>query len=137
MGLDKVQSPSTSLHEACALVAASLLRAQHQLLLMAGRAFAAVFLDEGIEVVAAVVVGDLVARVDGPDRADQNLVLLDIGFGVRLAGMVDVAGDVPAARAVDGPTVVDLEQILGIELVRDPVGQLLAGIVDDEASSTN
>jgi len=104
---------------------------------MAGRALAAVLLDEGVEIVAAVVVGDLVARVDGPDRADQNLVLLDIGFGVRLAGMVDVAGDVPAARAVGGSTVVDLGQVLGIELVRDPVGQLLAGIVDDEASSTN
>src|SRR5262245_7612489 len=101
---------------------------------MAGCAPAAVLLDEGVEVVATVVVGDLVARVDGLDRADQNLVLLDIRFGVRPAGMVDVAGDVLAARAIDGPAVVDLEQVLGVELVGDPVVQLLARIADDETS---
>src|SRR5262245_46797062 len=117
-----------------AFVATLPLRAQHQLLLMAGRTLAAVLLDERIEIVAAVVVGDLVPRVDGLDRADQNLVFLDIRLGVRPAGMVDVAGDVLAARAVDGPAVVDLEQILGVELVRDPVVQLLARVADDEAS---
>src|SRR5262245_41449391 len=101
---------------------------------MAGRAPAAVVLDESVEVVAAVVVGDLITRVDGPDRADQDLVLFDIRFSVRPAGMVDVAGDILAARAVDGPAIVDLEQIFGIELVGDPVVQLLAAIADDEAS---
>src|SRR5262245_62283621 len=102
---------------------------------MAGHTLAAALLDEGVEVVAAVVVGDLVTGVDGLDRADQNLVLLDIRFGVRPAGMVDVAGDVLAARAVDGPAVVDLEQVLGVELVRDPVVQLLPGMLGEEAFS--
>ena len=100
---------------------------------MAGRTLAAVLLDEGIEIVAAVIVGDLVARMDGLDRADQNLALLHIGFGVRPAGMVDVARDVLAARSVDGPTGVDLEQILGVKLVRDSVGQHPAGVPDNEA----
>src|SRR5882672_7794240 len=101
---------------------------------MAGRTPAAVILDERIEIVAAVIVGDLVARIDGLDRADQDLALLHIGFGVWPAGMVDVARDVLAARSVDSPTGVDLEQILGVKLVRDLVGQHAADVPDDEAS---
>src|SRR3954447_10030958 len=97
---------------AFALLAALVLRAQHRLLLMAGGAPAAVVLDEGIEIVAAIIVGDLVARMDRLDRADQDLALLHVGFGIRPAGMVDVARDVLAARSVDRPTGVDLEQIL-------------------------
>src|SRR6266478_1731559 len=79
-------------------------RAHDQFLLMAGRTPAAVLLDERIEIIAAVVVGDLVARIDRLDRTDQDLALLHIGFGVRPAGMVDVARDVLAARSVDCPT---------------------------------
>src|SRR5215470_8480922 len=48
-----------------------LLRAHHEFLLMAGRAFAAALLDEGIEIVAAVIVSDFVARIDRLDRGDQ------------------------------------------------------------------
>src|SRR5215468_10807733 len=116
------------------LVAAPLLRAQHQLLLMAGGAPAAAILDEGIEIVAAIIVGDLVARMDRLDRGNQDLAFLDISLGVRPAGVVDVARDVLAARSIDGPTGVDLEQILGVKLVRDLVGQHAAGIADYEAS---
>ena len=101
---------------------------------MAGGAPAAVVLDEGIEIVAAIIVGDLVARMDRLDRADQDLALLNIGFGVRPAGMVDVARDVLAARSVDRPTGVDLEQILGVKLIRDLVGQHAADVSDNEAS---
>src|SRR2546428_8744118 len=117
-----------------ALPVSLVLRAHDQLLLMAGGAPAAVILDESVEIVAAVIVGDLVARMDRLDRADQDLALLHIGLGVRPAGMVDVACDVLAARSVDGPTGVDLEQILGVKLVRDLVGQHAAGVPDNEAS---
>src|SRR5262249_21207020 len=88
----------------------------------------------GIEIVAAVIVGDLVARMDGLDRADQNLALLHIGFGVRPAGMVDIARDVLAARSVDGPTGVDLEKVLGVEPVGRSGGPHAAGVPDNEAS---
>src|SRR5215510_6312302 len=101
---------------------------------MAGRTLAAVLLDEGIEIVAAVIVGDLVARIDRLDGGDQDLALLDIGLGVRPAGVVNVARDVLAARSIDGPTSVDLEQILGVKLIRDLVGQHAAGVADNEAS---
>ena len=101
---------------------------------MTVRAPANLVLNIGIEIVAAVIVGDLVARIDRLDRGDQDLALLHIGFGVRPAGVVDVARDVLAARSVDGPTGVDLEQILGVKLVRDPVGQHAADVPDNEAS---
>src|SRR5690242_20530318 len=85
-------------------LASLVLRAHHKFLLMAGRTLAAMLLDEGIEIVAAVIVGDLVARIDCPDRGDQDLALLYIGLGVRPAGVIDVARDVLAARSIDGPT---------------------------------
>src|SRR5256885_15596686 len=101
---------------------------------MAGGALATVLLDERVEIVTAVIVGDLVAWMDGLDRGDQDLSLPHIGFGIRPTGMVDVARNVLAARSIDGPTGVDLEQILGVKLVRDLVGQHAAGVPDNEGS---
>src|SRR4051794_28455566 len=66
-------------------------------------ALAPLRLDEAVEVVLAVVVGDLVARRDVLQRRDENLTLHDVGFGIRPARMVDVARDVAACSAVDGP----------------------------------
>src|SRR5262245_1029997 len=81
----------------------------------ARQALAADRLDEGVDVIATIVVRDLVSRLDVPDRADLDHVLHDIDFGVRPAGMVDVARPVAAAGAVDGPALVDLEQVTGIK----------------------
>src|SRR6478672_12258241 len=59
------------------------------------RAFAADRLQIGLEVVGAVIVVDLLAWLDFLDRADKNLALAgtDVGLRVRLAGVIDVAGD--------------------------------------------
>src|SRR5262249_31602476 len=71
---------------------------------------------------------DLLARLDVLDGADEHLALarLDVGFGVRPAGVVDVAGKILADRAVDGPAVGQFEQIF----VFDRVLFLLLGIED-------
>src|SRR5690606_23621809 len=59
------------------------------------------------------------ARRDVLDGADGDgaLALIDVGFRVRPAGVIDVAGGVAAVRTVDGPAAVDLEQILVLDRV--------------------
>src|SRR4029077_9759383 len=76
-------------------------------LLFAGRAFAADRLQIGFEVIGAVVVIDLFARLDVLDGADEHLAFAwaNVGFRVRLAGVIDIAGDVRAHRTVDGPAI--------------------------------
>src|SRR5262245_33803725 len=95
-------------------------------------ALAALRLDEAVEMLLAVVVGDLVAGRDVLDRRDQDLALLDVGLGIGPAGMVDVARDVAPDRAVGGPALVDLEQVTVVELVGDRVGDARAPVLDDE-----
>src|SRR6516162_8609586 len=89
-------------------------------------------LDEGVEIIAAVVIGDLVPGLDILDRTDLDHVLHEIGFGIRSARMVDVARAVPAVGAVDGPAGVDLEQVAGIELVGGFGADLPAAVAYDE-----
>src|SRR5437868_12799521 len=83
-------------------------------LLLAGRAFAADRLQIGFEIVGTVIVIDLLARLDVLDGANKDLALAwaNVGFRVRLAGVVDVAGDMLAQRTVDGPALVQLEPVL-------------------------
>src|SRR5262245_26428524 len=100
--------------------------------LPASPAFATHGLDEGVEIIAAVVIRDLVPWLDILDRTDLDHVLHKIGFGIRSARMVDVARAVPAARAVDGPAGVDLEQVAGIEFVGGFGTHLSAAVTNDE-----
>src|SRR4051794_16579756 len=88
-------------------------------LLFARRAFAADRLQVGFEIVGAVVVIDLLAGLDLLDGADEDLALarFDVGFRVRPAGVVDVAGDVLAHRTVDGPAAVEFKQIFVLDRV--------------------
>src|SRR6516225_4379421 len=97
-------------------------------LLLAGLAFAADRLQIGFEIVGAVVVVDLLARLDVLDGADENpaLARLDVGLRIRLAGVIDVAGDVLADRAVHGPAIVEFEKVF----VLDRILFLFPGIQD-------
>ena len=90
--------------------------------------------DESVEIIPAVIVGDLVARLDGLDRADDDRVLFDIGLGVRPARVIDVARDVAAGGTVDGPAAIHLEQILGPELIGLLGGDQPTRIVRDEVA---
>lgn len=95
-------------------------------------AFAANFLDEGIEIISAIVIGDLVPGLDVLDRTNLDRVFHEINFGVRSARMIDIARPVSAAGAVDGPAAVDFEEIAGIELVGDFGSNLPPAVADDE-----
>src|SRR4051812_22175557 len=68
-------------------------------------------LDESVDIVAAVVIGDLVIGLDVLDRTDLDHVLDEIDFRVGPAGMIDIAGQIAPGGAIDRPAVVDLEQI--------------------------
>src|SRR5215467_2078630 len=74
---------------------------------------ATVRLDEQLEIFRTVVVGDLFARRDRLDGAQDHLALPDCALGVGPAGMVGIAPDIAARRAVDGPAAVDLEHVTG------------------------
>lgn len=94
-------------------------------------AAAALWLDVLVEVVFAVVVGKLVTRFDTLLRVDADTfrVLVDLGFAVRPAGVIDVPGGVFARRAVERPFVVDFEQVAICTsvsfCVRDPLARVL------------
>src|SRR5262245_19374728 len=77
--------------------------------------------DEQLEIFRPVVVGDLLARIDRPDRAQDHLAFPDRALGVGPAGMVGIAADIAARRPVDGPAAVDLEHVAG---ARSPLAHL-------------
>src|SRR4051794_34075836 len=74
-------------------------------------AFASERPDEQLEVFLAIVVGNLVARRDGPDRAQEHLAFEECAFGVRPAGMIGVTAYIAPRGAVDAPAAVDLEHV--------------------------
>src|SRR5262245_21107177 len=70
-------------------------------LLAALHAFAARRRDDVDEIIASVVPGDLVPGRDRLGGAQKHLATALEGFGVRPAGMVSVAAEILAGRAVD------------------------------------
>src|SRR3954453_13944493 len=100
----------------------------------ARRAFAAL-LEIELQVLFAVVDGDLLAGPDAPERAIDHAAAHQGGLRVRIAGVIDIARDVAAGGAVDGPAPVDLEQVFvgaaAVELLRDRCGNERAEILDD------
>src|SRR3954462_11721853 len=89
-------------------------------------------LDESVDIVAAVMIGDLVIGLDVLDRTDLDRVLDEIDFRVGPAGMIDIAGQIAPGGAVDRPAVVDLEQIPGVHDFGVFGADLLAAIPDNE-----
>src|SRR5712691_1396056 len=106
---------------------------QHQLHheRLALEAAAALPLDPFVEIVLAVIVRQLLARLDPAPRKDENAALPVLDLAIGSAGVVDIAGGVRPALAVDRLLAGDLEQILaaaGIFLLqRDPA----PGVLDD------
>ena len=116
----------------CPTLAFALERAQLGSLPGASLALAAHVPDESVEIIAPIVIGDLVPGLDVLDRPNLDHVLDKIDFRVRPAGMIDIAGPIASAGAVDGPAIVDLEQIAGVELFGVLGADLLAAISNDE-----
>src|SRR6185437_5194258 len=77
----------------------------------AAAAFAVRESDHVPKVIDAVIIGDFLARLDNAQRADEHPVPDVVDFGVRITGMVEVARDVAARGAVDGPAAVDLVEV--------------------------
>src|SRR6185312_9006792 len=100
----------------------------------AARAAAAV-LEIERHVLVAVVDGDLRAGRDIFHGAKHHAATTQHGFRVGIAGVVDVAGDIAARGAVDGPAAVDLEQVLvgaaTVEHLRLLRRDAWAGVFDD------
>src|SRR4051794_37411436 len=67
-------------------------------LLHAMRAFADRYVV--FQIITAVIVSELIARLDAPNGAQQNALFDDLDFHVRLAGVIGVARDVGARSAV-------------------------------------
>lgn len=107
-------------------------RAELGLLLGAGQALAPDGLDECVEIIAAIVVRDLVVGFDALDRPNLDHVLHEIDFRIWPALMVDIARPVSPAGAVDRPAIVDLEQIPRIEILGVVGVNLPADISNDE-----
>src|SRR6185312_795932 len=88
----------------------------------ARRALAAVAEIE-LHVLLTVIDGDFLALADAPVGDEQHAAAFELGFGVRLAAMVDIAGKVAARLPVDGPAGIDLEQVFvgatAVEFLRD------------------
>lgn len=96
------------------------------------QALAADRLDERLDVIAAVVIGDLVPQLDVPDRTDLDRMLDEIDLGIGPARVVDVARPVPAGGAIDGPARVDLEEIAVTKVVGSFGVDLPAAVAHDK-----
>src|SRR5215467_7264981 len=72
-------------------------------------AVAAAVLHEILQILLAVRVSDLLVRLYPPIGNDDDAAIAADRPRVRLAGMIDVAGHVPARLAVDGPLLVERE----------------------------
>src|SRR5438876_850704 len=112
----------------------SALRPQLRSLARTCRALATHGLDEGCEIITAVMIRDFLTGFDVLDCPDPDLMPHEIDFRVRPAGVIDVARLVAAARAVDGPARVDLEQIARIELIGGFGADFPAAVTHDELS---
>ena len=77
----------------------------------AARAFAVRAADHVLQVIGAVIVGDLLARLDVAQGFDEDAAAPDDRFGVGITGMVEVARDIPARGAVDGAVGADLVKV--------------------------
>src|SRR6185295_2074385 len=101
----------------------------------AGGAFAADRPNDGAEILAPIIVGDFLARLDRPQCAQDDGATTDHhGFRIRPAGMVGIAPEIAARRAVDRPLVVELEHVFGAEALlhfRAVVANSAPRIADD------
>jgi len=77
---------------------------------LAAQAMAAT-LEEIGAIIRAVIVGDFLAGLDAPQGYDMDTAVARERLGIGPAGMIGIAAEVPARRAVDGPFLVEDEQI--------------------------
>lgn len=96
------------------------------------RQTSAVRVDEGVGVFLAVIIGDFLACLDRFGRKYENPITDLTGFGVRAAGVVDVAGDILPDPAGDRLAVAQIEQIAAVYLVGLFIRHDIPPVFDDE-----
>src|SRR5262245_11071296 len=125
--------PSAGLVILGSSVLGACLRARIGARLTAFVAFAATPRDNGGQIIAAVIVGDLGTCSDVLDGAYDDLVAYRVGLGIGPARMICVTSEVLSARSVDRPTAVDLVEIAvasGLKFI-GLLGRKLAAFVFD------
>jgi hypothetical protein len=86
-------------------------------------ATAAAILQKVLQILPPIVVGNFLTRLDSAYCHDHNTAPASDWFCIRPTGMIDVTCQVPSRRAVDGPSLVELELISGAACLT-PVGFL-------------
>jgi hypothetical protein len=84
-------------------------------------ATAAAILQKVLQVIPPIVVSDFLARLYSAQSYDHDATPASDWFCIRLTGMIDVTGKVPSRRAIDSPSLVDLELIFGAACLT-PIG---------------
>jgi hypothetical protein len=74
-------------------------------------AMAAIFLQKVLQILPPIVEGNFLPRLDSTQCYDHYPAPSSHWFCIRSAGMIDVTCHVPPRRAVDGPSLVELEHI--------------------------
>ena len=84
---------------------------------------AAAILQKVLQMVPPIVVGNFLARVDSAQSNNYDPAPAPHRFCIWPTRMIDVTRYVPSRRAIDGPSLVDLEQIFGAARLT-PIGFL-------------
>ena len=84
-------------------------------------ATAAAIFQKILHILPPIVEGDFFFRLDSAQCYDHDPALASHWFCIRPAGMIDVTRRVPSRRAVDGPSLVDLELVSGAACLT-PIG---------------
>jgi hypothetical protein len=87
------------------------------------RATAAVILQKVLQIIPPIVVGNFLPRLDSAQSHDHDTAPASDWFCIRATRMIDVTCQVPSRRAVDGPSLVELELISGAACLT-PIGFL-------------
>lgn len=95
------------------------------------------FTDVFVEILLAVVVGELFTGLDDAAGVHEDFVAFDFDFTVWPAGVVDVPGSVLSCGAVDGFAVAELEEIFPTNTIRFVFRHDIAPVLNDESALGN
>ena len=93
--------------------------------------------DEVIKVFFAVVVGNFVTGIDDADGFDKDAITDDYHLAVWFTGVIDVARDIFAVRAVDRFSISEFEEVLAGTFVGLFIGDQPSGVFQDSGATRN
>lgn len=94
------------------------------------------WLNDSLEVVCTVVIGQLLAGSDLFFSIDKNtsFIFVEFWFAVWFAAVVDVTSDVFSAGTVDGPVVVEFEEVFATAPLCFVIADSFASVFDHEVT---